>query len=65
MLVIHDKADLPRLEFGTFRGALNELKRAQASLIALADETGGLAIVNSGDVVGGLKLTLQEEQDKS
>ncbi len=54
MIDINDKSDYPQLDFGTFRGALNELKLAQESLISLADETGGLAIVNSGDVVGGL-----------
>ena len=54
MIDINDRSDYPQLEFGTFRGALNELKLAQESLLSLADETGGLAIVNSGDVVGGL-----------
>ncbi len=54
MIDINDKSDYPQLDFGTFRGALNELKLAQESLISLATETGGLAIVNSGDVVGGL-----------
>jgi hypothetical protein len=33
---------------------LRELLLAQESLMTLADETGGLAIVNSGDVIGGL-----------
>jgi VWFA-related protein len=54
MIDINDKSDYPQLDFGTFRGALSELKLAQESLISLASETGGLAIVNSGDVVGGL-----------
>ncbi len=54
MVDINSRSDYPQLEFGTFRGALRELKLAQESLISLADETGGLAIVNSGDVVGGL-----------
>ena len=54
MMDINARSDYPQLEFGTFRGALRELKLAQESLISLADETGGLAIVNSGDVVGGL-----------
>ena len=47
-------SDYPQLEYGTFRGALRELRLSQESLISLSDETGGLAIVNAGDVVGGL-----------
>ena len=48
------RSDYPQLEYGTFRGALHELRLSQESLISLSEETGGLAIVNSGDVVGGL-----------
>jgi VWFA-related protein len=54
MIDISGRSDYPQLEFGNFRGELNELKLAQESLMSLADETGGFAIVNSGDVVGGL-----------
>jgi VWFA-related protein len=54
MIDINDRSDYPQLEYGTFRGFLSELRLAQESLIALAEETGGIAIVNSGDVVGGI-----------
>ncbi len=54
MITITGTSDYPQLEWGTFRGALNELLLAQESLISLAEETGGLAIVNSGDLAGGL-----------
>jgi VWFA-related protein len=47
-------SDYPQLEYGTFRGALRELRLSQESLISLSDETGGLAIVNAGDLRGGL-----------
>ena len=47
-------SDYPQLEYGTFRGALRELRLSQETLLSLSDETGGLAIVNTGDVVGGL-----------
>jgi VWFA-related protein len=48
------RSDYPQLEYGNFRGALRELLLAQESLIGLAEQTGGLAIVNRNDVVGGL-----------
>jgi VWFA-related protein len=47
-------SDYPQLPFGNFRGMLNELLLSQESLISLASQTGGLAIVNAGDVAGGL-----------
>ena len=47
-------SDYPQLDFGTFRGQMNELLLAQESLMSLSEETGGLAIVNSGDLAGGL-----------
>jgi VWFA-related protein len=51
---IGSMSDYPQLEYGTFRGALRELRLSQESLISLSDETGGLAIVNAGDLRGGL-----------
>jgi len=51
---ISQRSDYPQLEYGTFRGALRELRLSQESLMSLSDETGGLAVVNAGDVVGGL-----------
>jgi VWFA-related protein len=54
MIEINDRSDYPQLEYGTFRGQLRELLLAQESLISLSDETGGIPIVNSGDLAGGL-----------
>ncbi len=54
LIDISGRSDYPQLEFGTFRGSLRELLLSQESLISLADETGGLAVVNAGDVAGGL-----------
>jgi VWFA-related protein len=54
MIDINDRSDYPQLDYGTFRGQLRELLLAQESLMSLADETGGIAIVNSGDLAGGL-----------
>ena len=54
MIEINDRSDYPQLDYGTFRGQLRELLLAQESLISLSDETGGIAIVNSGDLAGGL-----------
>ena len=54
MIEVRGQSEYPQLAYGTFRGALNELLLAQESLISLSDETGGLAIVNSGDLAGGL-----------
>ena len=54
MITIGARSDYPQLDFGTFRGQLRELLLSQESLISLADETGGIAIVNAGDVAGGL-----------
>ena len=47
-------SDYPQLDFGMFRGQMNELLLAQESLMTLSEETGGLAIVNSNDLAGGL-----------
>jgi VWFA-related protein len=54
MIAINDRSDYPQLDYGTFRGQLRELLLAQESLISLSDETGGIPIVNSGDLAGGL-----------
>ncbi len=54
MIEINARSDYPQLEYGTFRGQLRELLLAQESLISLSEETGGLPIVNSGDLAGGL-----------
>ena len=54
MITIESTSIYSELQYGTFRGQLRELLLAQESLIALSDETGGLPIVNSGDLMGGL-----------
>ena len=54
MIEINSRSDYPQLDYGTFRGQLRELLLAQESLISLSEETGGIAIVNSGDLAGGL-----------
>jgi VWFA-related protein len=54
LIDISARSDYPQLEYGTFRGFLRELLLSQESLISLSDETGGLAVVNAGDVAGGL-----------
>jgi VWFA-related protein len=54
MIDINSRSDYPQLDYGTFRGQLRELLLAQESLISLSEETGGIPIVNSGDLAGGL-----------
>ena len=44
----------PNLDYGTPLGLQRELLLAQESLLSLAEETGGLAIVRTNDVAGGL-----------
>ena len=51
----------PQLQFGTFSGFTQELLLAQESLLSLADETGGLAVINTNDVDGGLARIAQEK----
>ena len=54
MMTIAHLSEHPQIEYGTFQGQLRELLLAQESLISLSEETGGLALVNSGDLAGGL-----------
>ena len=54
MMEVTGSSDYPQLGWGEYRGALDELLLAQESLLSLSEETGGLAIVNSGDLAGGL-----------
>ena len=51
---IGGRSDYPQLEFGTFRGVGRELLLAQESLISLAQETGGFAVVNTNAMAEGL-----------
>ena len=54
LIDISGRSDYPQLEYGMFRAALHDLRLSQESLISLSEETGGLAVVNAGDVAGGL-----------
>jgi VWFA-related protein len=53
-ITVNAQSDYPQLGYGTFGGSLRELLLSQESLISLAEQTGGLAIVRSNDVAGGL-----------
>ena len=53
-ITIQSLSDDPHVDYGTARGFNNELLMAQESLITLAQETGGLAIVRTNDLAGGL-----------
>jgi VWFA-related protein len=53
-ITIQSLSDDPNVDYGTPRGFANELLMAQESLISLAQETGGLAIVRNNDIGGGL-----------
>lgn len=44
----------PQIQYGTTLGFQKELLLAQESLISLAQETGGMAVINTNDVAGGL-----------
>ncbi|MDP3717943.1 MAG: VWA domain-containing protein [Acidobacteriota bacterium] len=53
-ITIQSLSDDPQVDYGTSRGFANELLMAQESLISLAQETGGLAVVRQSDLAGGL-----------
>jgi VWFA-related protein len=53
-ITIQSLSDNPNVDYGTTRGFANELLMAQESLISLAQETGGHAIVRTNDIAGGL-----------
>ena len=53
-ITIQSLSDDPHVDYGTSRGFNNELLMAQESLISLAQETGGMAIVRTNDLAGGL-----------
>jgi len=53
-IAIQSLSDDPHVDDGTSRGFNNELLMAQESLITLAQETGGFAIVRTNDLAGGL-----------
>ena len=45
----------PQLQYGSVLGFAKELRLAQESLISLADETGGIAVINTNDIGGALE----------
>lgn len=53
----------PNLDYGTPLGLQRELLLAQESLMSLAEETGGLAIVRTNDVGGGLARIVRENSN--
>jgi VWFA-related protein len=53
-ITIQSLSDDPNVDYGTTRGFANELLMAQESLISLAQETGGIAVVRNNDIAGGL-----------
>ncbi len=53
-ITIQSLSDDPNVDYGTTRGFANELLMAQESLISLAQETGGIAVVRNNDLAGGL-----------
>ena len=53
-ITIQSVSDDPNVDYGTARGFANELLMAQESLISLAQETGGMAVVRTNDIAGGL-----------
>jgi VWFA-related protein len=59
-ITIQSLSDDPQVDYGTSRGFANELLMAQESLISLAQETGGVAIVRSNDIAGGLSRIERE-----
>jgi len=59
-ITIQSLSDDPRVDYGTPRGFANELLMAQESLISLAQETGGVAIVRTNDIAGGLSRIERE-----
>ena len=59
-ITIQSLSDDPNVDYGTSRGFANELLMAQESLISLAQETGGVAIVRTNDIAGGLSRIERE-----
>jgi len=50
----------PQLSYQGWRGMGRELLLSQESLISLSEETGGLSVVNEGDLAGGLERILRD-----
>lgn len=59
-ITIASLSDDPSVDYGTSRGFQRELLMAQESLIALAEETGGIAVVRNNDVAGGLSRVVRD-----
>ena len=59
-IMVQSLSDDPNVDYGTSRGFNRELLLAQESLMALAEETGGLAVVRSNDIAGGLTRVVRD-----
>lgn len=59
-ITIQSLSDDPHVDYGTSRGFNRELLMAQESLIALAEETGGIAVVRNNDIAGGLTRVVRD-----
>jgi VWFA-related protein len=59
-IAIQSLPDDPQVDYGTARGFQNELLLAQESLMSLAEETGGTAVVRTNDIAGGLERIVRE-----
>jgi VWFA-related protein len=59
-IAIASLSDDPHVDYGTSVGFQRELLLAQESLISLAEETGGMAIVRTNDVAGGLARIVRD-----
>ena len=59
-ITIASLSDDPSVDYGTSRGFQRELLMAQESLITLAEETGGIAVVRNNDVAGGLTRVVRD-----
>ena len=59
-IAIASLSDDPHVDYGTPLGFQRELLLAQESLMSLAEETGGMAIVRANDIAGGLARIVRD-----
>lgn len=59
-MTVQSLSDDPHVDYGTSRGFNRELLLAQESLITLAEETGGIAVVRRNDIAGGLTRVVRD-----
>jgi VWFA-related protein len=62
-IAVASLSDDPHVDYGTSLGFQRELLLAQESLISLAQETGGMAIVRTNDVAGGLARIVRDNSN--